>query len=72
MNKLAFLTEVETEKLCGGGRGKNSGVILGSFNDTRSNTVGLNQIATQTATATKGGISSNLSVQLAALFNAVG
>jgi hypothetical protein len=59
MNKLAFLTEVEAEKLSGGA----DLAFLSNF----TKLVGINQTQTQIAAAGFGSFAGNLGIQLAGI-----
>jgi len=66
MTKLAYLSEVETE-LLSGGRGR--GFALGSYNNTFTNLVGIDQSANAIAFASKGGNAGNIQTQIAGILN---
>ena len=61
MNKLAFLTEVEAEKLSGG-----ADVVTGSF---FAKLLGISQTQNQIAVAGGGSFAGNLGVQLAGILS---
>ena len=64
MNKLTFLADAESEML-GGGRG----FTLGSYNNTFTNLVGIDQSMLGVALADRGGRAGNLQTQIAGILN---
>lgn len=66
MIELSYLTEMETEMVSGGwGRG----LAFGSYNDTFTNLVGVDQSSNAIAFASRGGNAGNLQSQISGILN---